>query len=152
MASSKSVPRCGHQAVCRGGPGCLGGDGGPWGGGSAAASLGGAPACTFLLGSVPPVWQEERPWAPLCSSISLSSLWFLQEPVCFLSHPGSISGASHWRCTPPSLPSSRCLLAWSSQSCVQVRDGGRVTAEQGDPQDPEPEPGGLGWRRAKWMQ
>lgn len=56
-------------------------------------------------------------------------------------------------CTPHSLPSSRCLLAWSSQSCVQVRDGGRVTVEQGGPQEPELElePGRLGWVRAEWM-
>ena len=163
MASSQSVPRCRHQAVFREGPGCLGEgqrvQGGGrwwrcWGGGSIAAYPGWYPACTFLLGSVPSVWEEERPWAPLCSSVSSSSLWFLQEPVCFLSHPSSISGASHWRCTPPSLPSSRCLLAWTSQSCVQVRDGGRVTAEQGDPQEPksQPEPGDLGWGRAQWMQ
>lgn len=80
-------------------------------------------------------------------------LWFLPEPICFLSRLGSISGASHWRCTPHSLPSSRCLLAWSSQSCVQVRDGGRVTVEQGGPQEPELElePGRLGWVRAEWM-
>ena len=103
--------------------------------------------CAFQVG-------RREALGPLCSSVSSSSLWFLQEPVCFLSHPSSISGASHWRCTPPSLPSSRCLLAWSSQSCVQVRDGGRLTAEQGDPQEPksEPEPGGLGWGRAQWMQ
>ena len=144
-----------HAALGRGG-GCRevgsGGDVGE--GGSIAAYPGWYPACTFLLGSVPSVWEEERPWAPLCSSVSASSLWFLQEPICFLSHPSSISGASHWRCTPPSLPSSRCLLAWSFQSCVQVRDGGRVTAEQGDPHElkSEPEPGGLGWGRVQWVQ
>lgn len=147
-----AIRQCSEKAQA-----ALGRGGGGWScwGGGLYCCLPGLVSCLHLSsGSVPSRWEEERPWAPLCSSVSSSSLWFLQEPVCFLSHPSSISGASHWRCTPPSLPSSRCLLAWSSQSCVQVRDGGRLTAEQGDPQEPksEPEPGGLGWGRAQWMQ
>lgn len=60
-------------------------------------------------------------YAPPCSP---SSLQFLQEPICSLSHPGSISVASHWRCTAPSLPSSRCLLGSPSLVCNAGMVGG----------------------------
>lgn len=119
-------------AAYREGPGCLGG-GWYWGGGSAAASLGCAPVSTFLLGSVPSessTWEEERLWAPLCAS-TLTILPLVPLRAHLLPLPSwlyfwSISLEMH---TP--LSAKLQVPAWSSQSCVQVRDGGRVTAEQG---------------------
>lgn len=114
-------------AECREGPGCLdgGGGGGGWGGGSAAVST--------LLGSVPSacsMWEEERPWAPLGSS-ALTILPLVPPRAHLLPLPSwlyfwSISLEMH-----ALLSAELQVPAWSSQSCVQVRDGGRVTAEQG---------------------
>lgn len=128
-------------------PDCLGGGGGIWGG-QCCCSPGLCCCLHFLLASVPSessMWEEERPWAPLYASMATVLPLVPPEPICSLSHSGSISGASHWRCTPRSLPSSRCLLGPPSLVCKAGMVGGWQLSREGPQEwEPEAESGGLG--------
>lgn len=120
---SQSVPRC-HQAVFREGPGCLGEGRGwsCWGGAVLLLTWAGI-LLAFLLGVLQVGRRGLGPSLLLCLIVlppgfpPRSRLLPLPSQLYFW----SISLEMH----APSLPSSRCLLAWSSQSCVQVRAGGR---------------------------
>ena len=118
-------------AARREGRGCLGGGGGKgqhsWFPGLSSPLL--LPLLCFYLSSGFCAFPEfsvgrREVLGPSALPRSLSSLWFLREPTRFLSHPGSISGASHWRCTPPSPPSSRCRLGLPRLVCKAGVVGG----------------------------
>lgn len=107
--------------ACREGPGWFG-DGGCWGGGSAAVSVGWVPVSTFLLGSVPSESTMGEGRGALCPSLLLHPhcpppSGFSESPICFLPILALFLEHLIGDARPPLCPAPG---AWSLQSCVQV--------------------------------
>lgn len=99
-----------------------------------------APVSTFLLGCLlsVPCGKKRRPWPLMAPPASRSSESLLVPFPC----RSSISGASHWRCTPPPCQAPGACLAlpilcasqgrWEGDSC---REGRQETALVPDQED-----------------
>lgn len=98
------------------------------------------------------MWEEETPWAPPSfSTITILPLVPLRAHL--LSPPSWLYFWSISLEMYAPLSAKLQVPAWSNQSCMQRKNGGRVTAEQGGAMRATgPEPGGLELGRAKLMQ